>query len=188
MNAFYHHQHRQELDATQKPPLWQPQVLVDLFSGNRKHFAAWVATPLAQPHESKRAHRGETRGSSGPVREGVEGCSKGCSTVSLNSKVRRREEHIFGAPACNLITHQTQKGPSECSCSREPMSRRAAAAEQRGSLWTPSEAETQEPTPVARHAFCLFGTIFYFTFPSHGIFKIKALTTLKEFYFILYFM
>lgn len=118
MWVFYHHQLRQESDVTQKPPLCQLQVLEDLFNRNRKHFASWVATP----HASKRAHRSASSGSR-PRRCGRlfkrRGGEHGFSTVSLKSKVGWREEHICGAPACNLITHKSQKGPSERSCSWE---------------------------------------------------------------------
>lgn len=42
--------------------LWSPQASEDRFNRNRKQFIARVATPLIQPHESSRAHPGETPG------------------------------------------------------------------------------------------------------------------------------
>lgn len=42
--------------------LWSPQASEDRFNRDRKQFIARVATPLIQPHESSRAHPGETPG------------------------------------------------------------------------------------------------------------------------------
>ena len=59
--------HHLKPDVTHRPLLWSLQASEDPFSRNRKHFIARVTTPLIQPHESGRAHPGETQESSGPI-------------------------------------------------------------------------------------------------------------------------
>lgn len=107
--------------------LWSPQASEDRFNRNRKQFIARVATPLIQPHESSRAHHGETPGKV-PVpstrcgrilgrEEGRQGDSSfslppsPCTSVCMCMWARRRRgAHLSSSSRVTLLHTRFQRG------------------------------------------------------------------------------